>query len=450
MKKISVLIILVLSILISGCGKKKVEEVAPVKTPETIVEDTDKTEEVFKVDDSDKHDKVTVSDRYGKEGTFEIKYGEEDEGFTYEYVYHIPEINDDSADAKAINDEIYNIAKDSIEVAENMSSGKSEIQMEPEYIRINYDVFENDDIISIVVVEDAVYSDWRDFSIYNYNSKTHKKATNAELLKIAGLSEEEFLRDAMYTLGAKTLEELDYFIESYDANASNEQENEEDTAWKKRMVADFIRYYLFTISENNVNKDMGLYFGDDGSLFICGFVCVPAGAGQYNCVEKLKSKPEGDVLKKYKDYTAKYYYDSFEMDCLGLYELEGYSGKLTHEVASGNSYEDQVYIGFSDKDHSEFLLQFLGDDYSLAYSGTLKWIDCDENGMAFEYELNNLDMKKLPEEEIHKGSFYIKPYGYYDEKIDDYVSGAYYKYIDGEDMLDTKPGEIVNLEKSFG
>lgn len=448
MKKVSILSILLLTILISGCGKKKVEEAVPVNEPS--VEDTSKTEKIIKVDDSDKQDKVTVSDRYGKEGTFEMKYSEEDEGFTYEYAYHIPEINDDSADAKAINEEIYSFAKESIDVAEKMSSGKSELPVEPEYIRINYDVFENGDIISIVVVEDAIYSDWRDFSIYNYNSKTHKRALNSELLKIAGLSEEEFLRDAMYTLGSKTLEELDYFIDSYDTNASDEPENEEDAAWKKRMVADFIRYYLFTISENNVNNDMGIYFNEDGSLYICGFVCVPAGAGQYNCVEKLKSKPEGDVLKKYKEYASQYYYDSFEMDCLGLYELEGYSGELTHEVASGNSYEDQVYIGFSDNDHSEFLMQFLGDDYSLAYSGSLKWIDCDENGMAFEYELNSLDMKKLPEEEIHKGSFYIKPYGYYDKEIDDYVSGAYYKYINGEDMLDTKPGELVNLEKSFG
>ena len=462
MKKIYIVLLIMVLTVFTACGKKNAQEAdtlagqttEDVNTTENIntkVSEETLDEKKDESTDEPKEDIEIIGEQYSNEGDFVLKYGEEDSGYSYEFSYHLPEILDDSSDAKSINNEIYKLAENSIKVSEEMSSGKSEFPSEPEYMAVSYESYINDDIVSIIVRADSMYSDWRDYSVFNYNKATHKKVSNSDLFKATGLSEEEFIKRARTALGSLALGNMDSFLGN---NSENDDEknatlSKEDEAWRNRMIADFLQYYMYTIAEENINKDMMCYIDGDGDVCVCGLVYVPAGAGQYYSTAKLSDKTIDGLMSKYKKYAETYHYDGFERDCLGLYELEGYSGIVICDSKEGR-YEEDVYIGFLDSDPSVFLMQINGENREVNYSGSLKWIDCNENGMQFEYELTELDFKKLPDDEICKGSFYLRPYGYFDDKLGDYISGAYYQFIDGIDMLNTREGQRIELSKSFG
>lgn len=443
MKNRNILLALVITLFFVGCGKDKaIEQPAdePVETEGVVEEVADDVP-----GDSMVEEEVEdfITEQYSEDGSYEIKYGEEDEGYIYEYSYHLPKINDNSSDADTINDEIYNIAKNSIQLVEEVTSGSAEFPSEPEYKSVSYETYENGDIVSIVIISDAVYSDWIDYGVFNYNKQTHKKVSNEEILEIAGLSEDEFLKKARNTLGVAALGDLDPFLGEID------NEDEEDSSWRRGIIADYIQCYMYTISDSNINMDMMMFLDRDNELSICGLVHVPAGAGQYYSLKKLSDESVESSLDKYREYYEKFHSDEFEKRCLGLYDVEGYSATIKHKVSDGNDYEDEVYIGFDDSNPSVFLMQFNGDGYNMNYSGSLKWYDVNESGLAFEYELTELDFKKLPADEVKTGRFYLKPYDSFNESTGEYTVGAIYNYIDGIDMFDSN-GEEILLNKSFG
>lgn len=105
------------------------------------------------------------------------------------YSYKIPQINIDSADAEKINQKIkdkyltqYNEAVE----YRNENNGETGI-----WYRIEYAYHINGDVVSIII-DSKGESEGKDRSSYNINMKTGKEVTNTELLKIKGITEEEF------------------------------------------------------------------------------------------------------------------------------------------------------------------------------------------------------------------------------------------------------------------
>ncbi|MDO4189278.1 MAG: hypothetical protein Q4D29_09845 [Lachnospiraceae bacterium] len=462
MKRLLV-VFLVMTVALVGCGKKNEEQEFVFKyVDEGPSEDTDlvSTDNNSVVQgDSDSY----VVSRYTKEGTIEISYDETGaDAYSVEYSYDIPKINDNSDVANAINEEIYDMAKSSVEHVESILDGSAEEVYEPSFCGISYESYINEDILSIIVEYDASYSEWVEYKVYNYNLSTHEKVENKDLLEIASISKADFLSKAKKTFGALALIDLDDYINSTadgaqvseDGEAVEESDVDSDIILtdedKYRVIADFIECYSSTVGGKNINTDMPLYFDGDGNLCAVGLVSVPAGAGHYYHAAKLEDVNNSAMFKKYSEYVEKYYFDGFEKDCMGIFETEGFSASIVRKISLSNMSSEEVYLGFDSENTSVFTMQFYGADYSNVYTGTIKFDSIDENGIAYAYELTEKNGELLEgEEEPHSGKFYFNSYDYYDEKKEESILGATYTFIDGEDML-ASDGYNVDFRKTFG
>ena len=414
-----------------------------------------------------------VGSVYKKTDTISVGY-EPEEMYEIEVNLDVPEIKDDSDAAKTINSEIYDMAKDSINQIEALINGTAEENYEPSYSMISYEAYLNGEILSIIVKYNASYYDWTDYAVFNYDVVNKQLVDNASILEAAGVSKEQFIKMAKQSFGEIALPDIEDFVNGDTNNTSgliDEQELSEDESednadeedlfneeWRGSIVADYIRDYVETVSDKNINADMPVYLDGNGELNAVALVMVPAGAGQYYHVAKIEEKSNDEMIKKYCEYADMFNYDGFEKQLLALYELEGYSGSIIRKITVSNMRSEDVYLGFDDNDTSLFLMQFSGDDFADAYVGKLEFESFDENGIIFKYVLDSKNGEPLDEspeeaenetEQIYSGRFYLNPYSVWDENEETYISGVVYKHIDGEDMLGSN-GAAVDLRKSFG
>ena len=451
MKKL-LFIMLAATLAFTGCKKKSDEfEFEFEYEDDYISEDSDNEWTDGAMSEANRSIESLVKSRYSKEGSYDISY-EETDSYTAEFSYNIPMINDDSDAANTINSAIFEDAKKSIDLVESILDGSAEEIYEPEYINIDYNAYLNGNVVSIVVKSESAYSDWVEYGVYNYNIDTHEEAKNAELFELAQVSKDDFVKMAKKTFGALALPDLDDFFEAEafeETEATNDAENPDE--WKYTILADYISDYVQTVSDKNINADIPAYLDEDGNICSVNLVYVPAGAGQYYHDAKLEDKNNDAMIKKYCEYVEKYHFDGFEKESLKLYETEGLQGSIVRKISLSNMSSEDVYIGFDDSDASIFTMQFYGSDYSNVYTGTIAFSGIDENGILYEYELNEKNGEALgsDEEPVHSGSFYLNAYSYYEQDIDDYVSGAIYKFKDGDDML-ASDGYNVDLHKAFG
>lgn len=453
MKK-SLLVLLILIFALTGCGKKEGEQEFVFKYVE------DDTSDVATTTDTEQETVAEIGGigdivdaQYSNSGTIDIPYDENNKD-TVEFSFNIPRIKDSSDAAKKINAEIYDKAKGSIELVESILDGTAEEVYEPSYVAIDYDAYMNGDIISIVIRSDVGSIEWRDYDVYNYNVTTHELANNDEIFETAGTNKDEFIANAKKTFGAIALPDIEqYFDDDADDNAEDSEQSEEEIPAEDRyrIIADFMSSYAQTVSERNINKDMPVYIDGEGKIGAVCLVSVPAGAGQYYHAERVEDKSNNEIIKKYCEYVEKYHYEGFEKDCLALYAQEGLSGSIVRKITVSKMSSEEVYIGFDSEDVSVFTMQFYGSDYSDVYLGTLAFDGLDENGILFSYELTEKNGEKLEGEEVQpiSGRFYLNAYSYYDEKEEDMISGAIYKFMDGEDML-ASDGHNVIFTKTYG
>ena len=457
MKKL-LLAALIITVALTGCGKKKDVNEFEFK----YVEDDSSTP----VSTESKPQAVAggtidayVSSRYAKEEKLEIT-SEGSEPYSIEVSYNIPKLNDNSEAADAINKEIQEKSMASIELAEAILDGSAEEVREPDYVGINYEAYLNGDIVSIIIELKSGYIDWTDYNVYNYNISTHEAVNNDEILEYAGVSKDEFISNAKKTFGKISLDCMDGFLTADEANAddSEAEVEENNDNGQYGIIADLIYAYSDTVNAKNITKDMPMYLDDEGKICAVCLVSVPAGAGHYYYTERVENISNDALFSKFTEYAQKCEIDDFEKRCMGLYETEGLSGSIVKKISLSNMRSEDVYIGFDSDDVTVFTMQFNGVDYSDVYLGTIKLVSIDENGVAYEYELTEKNGEALAteategEEEAelcHSGKFYLNSYNYYDEKADDYIDGATYKFIDGEDML-VSDGYNVDLRKSFG
>lgn len=475
--------VLIITTALTGCGKKK-------SINEFEFEYVDEEPSAVSTDNNSQIaadgtiDSIVVS-RYAKEDTLEIT-SEGSEPYNIEISYNIPSLRDSSEAADAINKEIQEKSMASIELAEAILDGSAEEVREPDYVGINYEAYLNGDIVSIIIELKSGYIDWTDYIVYNYNISTHEAVNNDEILEYAGVSKDEFISNAKKTFGKISLDCMDGFLTADEANADEtaaveetaETENEaveveaeveaaDDSEAEAAgnndngqygIIADLIYAYSDTVNAKNITKDMPMYLDDEGKICAVCLVSVPAGAGHYYYTERVENISNDALFSKFTEYAQKCEVDDFEKRCMGLYEAEGLSGSIVKKISLSNMKSEDIYIGFDSDDVTVFTMQFNGVDYSDVYLGTIKLAGIDENGVAYEYELTEKNGEALAteaaegEEDVelcHSGKFYLNSYNYYDAKADDYIDGATYKFIDGEDML-VSDGYNVDLRKSFG
>ena len=195
---------------------------------------------------------ITVTELTGEEGE-----GASNDGFSYKYSFHVPQIEDDTADAAAINQEIAStygeIAKECLE-----SVKKKEV---PYCSSVEYEGFRSGDILSLVLKYAYFYDGFGGYTVYSYDTAKGVRLTNADILGTLGVTESDCL-SALRRAAAKEFD--DTFHTSW-----GEME-ETDPAGYQELRA-------WTVSEQNLNLDLPLYL-DNGTVHVIAHIGSPAGA----------------------------------------------------------------------------------------------------------------------------------------------------------------------------
>lgn len=196
---------------------------------------------------------VAVSELYSEDGT-----GTDSEGVEFRYSYHVPQIEDDTADAAAINQEIAayygNRAADGLLCVENGAA--------PACSTVSYECYRCGDVLALVVRCAYYYDNDEEYSVYNYDTANGVRLSNEDLLAMRGVTQEQAL-SAIRRAAAACYDEQ-YFPawvgSGFDTAAGAYQELR---AW--------------TISEDNITPELPLYLDDSGAMHTIAAIGCHAG-----------------------------------------------------------------------------------------------------------------------------------------------------------------------------
>lgn len=295
---------LLLLTFLTGCGKKP-PKAGPKPSGGTTskVESTDKSTSALPEDidftalDEDKKEqllKTLVQDSYTFEG--EVNDGPADRT---DVSYHVPKICSDSAGAKEINEAIS-------QACEDVTSQKADDYVG--WIEVDYDSYLNGDTLSLVLTKSSNLDDYTEYYAYNLNLTDGTRMSAKELaqLLVRGVptdaddfddfDDDDDEDDAPPTLELQSGETAEAALlrvirraAAYEFDQSVRYMYDSDyyssagEAERQSLYAEFMKYRMQTLADDNITSDLPMYLDDDGELVVAVPVHVMAGGGLYNC-----------------------------------------------------------------------------------------------------------------------------------------------------------------------
>jgi len=128
---------------------------------------------------------------------------------TFDYSYHLPKLNRDSADADKINEEI-DIIRPLIEEQEELIKSNDTIYI----FDVSWKKYENDGILSLIVSYNNLW-DERNYLVFNYDLETDKRIETEELLDRIGFDKSSFETDVKKAAVRAFDESCESYFESY-------------------------------------------------------------------------------------------------------------------------------------------------------------------------------------------------------------------------------------------
>ncbi len=292
---------LLLLTFLTGCGGKKPPKAGPKPSGGTTskVESTDKSTSALPEDidfealDEDKKEqllKTLVQDSYTFEG--EVSDGPADRT---DVSYHVPKICSDSAGAKEINEAI-------AQVCEDVTSQKADDYVG--WIEVDYDSYLNGDTLSLVLTKSSNLDDYTEYYAYNLNLTDGTRMSAKELAKLLvrgvptdadDFDDDDDEADAPSTLELQSGETAEAALlrvirraAAYEFDQSVRYMYDSDyyssagEAERQSLYAEFMKYRMQTLADDNITSDLPMYLDDDGELVVAVPVHVMAGGGLYS------------------------------------------------------------------------------------------------------------------------------------------------------------------------
>lgn len=287
-------------LFLTGCGKKPAQAgTKPSGGTTSKVESTDKSTSALPEDidfealDEDKKEqllKTLVQDSYTFEG--EVNDGPADRT---DVSYHVPKICSDSAGAKEINEAI-------AQVCEDVTSQKADDYVG--WIEVDYDSYLNGDTLSLVLTKSSNLDDYTEYYAYNLNltDGTRMSAKDLAKLLVRGVptdaddfDDNDDEDDAPSTLELQSGETAEAALlrvirraAAYEFDQSVRYMYDSDyyssagEAERQSLYAEFMKYRMQTLADDNITSDLPMYLDDDGELVVAVPVHVMAGGGLYS------------------------------------------------------------------------------------------------------------------------------------------------------------------------
>ena len=176
-------------------------------------------------------------------------------GNDYRYSLHVPELRDESAEAQAVNDEIWDIfggaAEDAIAC---MESGDSLT-----VLSVSWTSHWQGSLLSLLV-QAEMDADYTVYAAWNYDFQAQERVGNGALLERLDIQPEDYL-EALRRSAAR------FFDGNYQSTAAD--------------IAAMAELRAKTLSRDNLTEDLPLYLAQDGRLTAIVPVASPAGAEWY-------------------------------------------------------------------------------------------------------------------------------------------------------------------------
>ena len=132
------------------------------------------------------YDDSLITEVYDEEDSFTDEYGTE-----YSYICHVPQLEADTPEAKAINREIMesfgNDVQATLDAAESGETPNSQ------YMEVTWQSYWNDSLLSLSICVLGWTSDLIDYAVYHYDFETGQRPDNLELLDRFHVDEGDFI-----------------------------------------------------------------------------------------------------------------------------------------------------------------------------------------------------------------------------------------------------------------
>lgn len=185
-----------------------------------------------------------------KEGSYTDSLGNQ-----YRYAFRVPELLDESSEAQAVNDEIWDIFGGAAEDAlACMESGDSLTVLE-----VSWQSHWEGSLLSLLV-QAQMDADYTVYAAWNYDFQAHERVGNGALLERLDIQPEDYL-EALRCAAAR------YFDGNYPCTAEG--------------AAILTELRAKTLSRDNLTEDLPLYLAQDGRLTAIVPAASPAGAEWY-------------------------------------------------------------------------------------------------------------------------------------------------------------------------
>lgn len=392
-----------------------IDEDAEAEEPEESTEVDEKVNKVIEISEQ-----FSLSDTivYSKDKSVDVEY-------------NVPSIEDDTKDAKAINEEIYDFCSDSIETAQDLLKGKAKDKtQEPKFATINYDIYENNGIVSIIVCGTSADEENTEYKVFNYDTNEGKRIDNDSMIESFGIEADDFEEYVKKTLGAQVFLYVDDEIELIKSLYS------EDSQEIAIILGTINAFYQYTLSNIDVADDVLVYIDEDGDPAIIGKVFVPTSDTAIPFETKLAIDEKPEIFDEYVKYANKYRYPELEMNSMLLDEGMKYVLEIPEEYKVKDFAYDEVSVGFDDEDSSVFVVEYVKDKETFRYTGSVEVAGFSENGINFHYELTSLNGKNLGKKSL-KGNFDVMLVAAFNDEGDILSQAARIAVTDGYDFIGT-------------
>ena len=197
---------------------------------------------------------VIVSELIGEDGV-----GSDSQGTEYQYSYHVPQIDDDTPDAAAINEELAALYG---ELAEGSLKNVKAKEI-PGCSMITYESYRSGDVLCLVMKCAYYYGPFEEFGAYSYDTAKGVRLTNADILERKGVTRERYLY-AVRCAAAKCYDDQYFPIW-------------EDFGFDM-LSGDYQERRSWTLSARDITPDMPLYLDNDGVLHTIAAIGCHTGA----------------------------------------------------------------------------------------------------------------------------------------------------------------------------
>lgn len=278
----------------------------------------------------------------------------EEEDYVVEYSFHVPQIDDDTEGARAINKEIAaafgELAERSLESVKNKE--------EPVCATVSYESYRIGNILSLMLkcgefMSIEFMSSYEEYAAYNYDISQGVWLNNGELLEKLDVKEEDYLK-AVRRAAAKCYD--DAFSSAFDEYGTGL----DDPMLGYAGMLGYQDMRIRTLSgRNNISLELPLYLDDDGTVHTV--TAIGSYAGEVYHYRDLALNLESDEDAGFESA-----------------ELKGRNGSYLMATRRGNN----IYVNIEDKPE---LLEMLGEYAAGLVDPKLYRTDLEVHGLYGNY-----------------------------------------------------------------